>query len=314
MRILVYGAGAVGQAVGCMLAADGHEVDLIVRERFIGPIRERGLAVSGLFGEYSVSAGNIGAYASVDDISGNIYDFSLITTKSYDTETAVDDLARIPGSGIVVSMQNGCGNLERVVSRFGEERSLGARVITGFEIESPGRIRITVTADAIHIGGPRENEIPDLAIRLAGAINTSGLPCESTSHIQRDLFAKLLYNCALNPLGAALGVHYGALGDDAGARSIMDAVIGEVFAVIEATGGKTHWNNAAAYREFFYREQIPATYNHRSSMLQDLDRGKRTEVDALTGYVSVKGREYGVPTQVCDTLTEIIRFRERHVG
>ena len=312
MNILIFGAGAVGQAAGCMLAADGQSVDLITRERFVKALRIKGLAVTGIFGGYSIEPDNIGLYPCIEHVVDNKYDYALITTKSYDTETAVTELKKIRTQEFTtVSMQNGCGNLEIVVEHFREARSLGARVITGFEIEHPGLIRITVTADDIHIGGFSEGTIPGSAPPLADAINNAGLPCVVTPFIKRDLFAKLLYNCALNPLGAALGVHYGALGDDPGACKIMNRIICEVFAVIEAMEAKTHWDSAEEYQAFFYEQQIPATYHHRPSMLQDLEMRKRTEVEALTGYVSFQGRKYNVPTPVCDTLSDIIRFKER---
>ena len=313
MKILVFGAGAVGQAVGCILSAAGHSVDMITRERYLQVLRAEGLAVTGIFGDFRANPGHTGFYASVDDIRDNVYDYCLITTKSYDTETAIDELRKLRRQDfIAVSMQNGCGNFEKLIERFGGERSLAARVITGFEIERPGHVVITVSADAIHIGGCVEGEVTETAGRLASALNDAGLPAESTPYIRRDLFAKLLYNSALNPLGAALGVHYGALGDHTDTRTIMSAVIREVFAVIEASGGKTQWATAGEYDSFFYGRQIPATYNHRSSMLQDLERGKPTEIDALTGYVSELGRLHDVPTPVCDTLTGLIRFTERN--
>jgi len=313
LRLLIFGAGAVGQAIGCLLAADGHKVDMIVRERYVGPLREGGITVEGIFGGYRAEPGSFGAFSTIEPVVETKYDYALVTTKSYDTRTAADTLMKLNDrSFTVVSLQNGCGNLEQLLEAFGEDRVLGGRVITGFEIPEPGSVRITVTADDIHIGGSVEGTIPDTARRIAEAIDTSGLPCRATGYIHRDLFAKLLYNCALNPLGAVLGVHYGALGDDAGARSIMNAVIDEVFAVIGSMGARTHWETADEYRAFFYDRQIPATYDHRSSMLQDLERGKRTEVDALTGYVSGQGRRLGVPTPVCDTLTGIVRFKERN--
>ena len=313
MRILVFGAGAVGQTVGCLLSAAGHNVDMIVRERFLPVLRSEGLTVTGIFGDFRADPVHTGFYATVDYIHDNSYDYGLITTKSYDTETAIEELHKLRRQDfIAVSMQNGCGNLEKLIERFGVKRSLAARVITGFEIERPGRVVVTVSADAVHIGGHSEGEVPETAGRLAAALNEAGLPAESTPYIRRDLFAKLLYNSALNPLGAALGVHYGALGDDPDTRTIMSAVIREVFAVIEASGGRTPWNKYEEYESFFYENQIPATYNHRSSMLQDLEMGKSTEIDALTGYVSELGRLHDVPTPVCDTLTGLIRFMERN--
>jgi 2-dehydropantoate 2-reductase len=75
-------------------------------------------------------------------------------------------------------------------------------------------------------------------------------------------------------------------------------------------GASTHWISAAAYRLFFYENQLPATAHHRSSMLQDIEQGKQTEIDALTGYVSQEGRRLGLATPVCNTLSAVIRFME----
>ncbi len=312
MRILVFGAGALGQAVGGLLAADGHQVDMVLRKRHRMAIAGEGLSVTGIFGDFRVPPKRLGLFESIESLREKQYDFALVTVKSYDTGSAVISLRILADQSFTaVSMQNGCGNLEILLDAFGAERTLAARVITGFEIERPGVVRITVSADAVHIGGPVEGEIPESAIRLAGAVNHSGLPCEPTPFINRDLLAKLLYNSALNPLGAILGVHYGALGDDPDARTIMSRIISEVFAVIRAGGVRTHWDTPEEYTDFFLSKQVPATYHHRSSMLQDLEAGKQTEVESLTGYVSARGRMLGVPTPVCDTLSSLVRFRER---
>ena len=213
-----------------MLGADGHDVDMIVRERFISPLRSNGLSVTGIFGDYSTTPDKIGVFADIKNVVKKTYDFALITTKSFDTLSAVTELEKIRAQVFtVVTMQNGCGNLEMAVERFGDKRSLGARVITGFEIVKPGLIRITVTADDIHIGGFTENNIPDNAKILAGAINASGLPCIATPFIKRDLFAKLLYNCALNPLGAALGDDLDRLAGELVAQKFSVAIPSTVF-------------------------------------------------------------------------------------
>lgn len=310
MNFLVYGAGALGQTFGCMLAAAGHKVDLLLRERFVEQIQVGGLRVSGILGEYAAAPGDMTLQTSIEQASGS-YDYVLVTTKSYDTPTAVQEIASLGDrASSVVTMQSGCGNLERLEAGIGPEKSLGARVITGFEILSPGNIEITVSADAIHIGGVNRGGA-DSARTLARLFSEAGHPAEAVADIHRSLFSKLLYNCTLSPLGAILGVHYGALAEKEETRKIMDAVIEEVFSVLKANRGRTFWNSAEEYRQFFYTSLIPATYNHRSSMLQDIENGKPTEVEALIGYVSSKGRFLDVSTPTCDLLADLVRFKEQ---
>ncbi len=312
MRFLIYGAGALGQAIGCMLAADGHRVDLLLRPRFVDALKTSGLEVTGIFGEYRAAANQLGLLASLKGRNGGEYDAVLLTTKTYDTDRAITEIAGMRDCYCpVASLQNGCGNLEKLGERLGRERALAGRVITGFEIERPGSVRITVSADAVHIGGCVRGAIPGAAKRLAEALAHAGLPSIAVDDVYQSLFAKLLYNCALNPLGAVLGVHYGALADSVETRMIMDQVIEETFAVIAAMGGTTPWPNAAAYQKVFYGQLVPATFNHRASMLQDLENNKPTEVEAMVGYVAAQGRKYGVGTPCCDLLASLVRFKEQ---
>ena len=239
------------------------------------------------------------------------YDYVLLTTKAYDTAAAISDIATLgKRTACIVSMQNGCGNVEQVGACFGPDRTLGARVITGFAILRPGLINITVSADAIHVGGSVRGTMPDSAIRLADFITRAGHPALAVADIHQSLFAKLLYNCALNPLGAILGVHYGALAERQETQQLMNKVIDETFAVITALGGNTPWPDADSYKQVFYQTLVPATFNHRASMLQDLEHGKPTEVDALVGYVSNQGKRYELPTPTCDLLTALVKFKE----
>jgi 2-dehydropantoate 2-reductase len=147
---------------------------------------------------------------------------------------------------------------------------------------------ITVSADAVHVGGCVRGVIPAASKRLADALAHAGLPSIAVADVYQSLFAKLLYNCALNPLGAVLGVHYGALAENNETWIIMDRVIEETFAVIATMGGTTPWPDAAAFRREFYGQLVPANYNHRPSMLQDLEHHKPTEVDAMVGYVAAR--------------------------
>jgi 2-dehydropantoate 2-reductase len=121
----------------------------------------------------------------------------------------------------------------------------------------------------------------------------------------------MLYNLPLNALGAILRLPYGALADRADSRSIMDEVIEEGFAIARAESMDLLWRNAADCRDHFYRTLLPPTALHRSSMLQDLERGRRTEIDAINGYVCRRGRALGIPTPRNDVLTGIVRATER---
>ncbi len=311
MRVLIYGAGALGQALGCMLAAAGNEVTLVIRERFRQALEERGLRVDGIFGSYQAEPSRLKLTTSITGLDGSLFSAVMITTKSYDTAGAVSDISALKNCTCpVVSMQNGCGNVEQLLDAFGPERSFGARVITGFEIISPGRVSITVSADDIHIGSGVSGSIPAPGTLLARTISDAGLPCIAVEDIHLSLFAKLLYNCALNPLGAILGVPYGALAEQQDTRAIMNSVIAETFSVIGAMGRKLVWKDAEAYKRHFYQTLIPATREHRSSMLQDLEQGKPTEVEALVGYVSKNGRHHRIETPSCDLLARMIRFKE----
>jgi 2-dehydropantoate 2-reductase len=275
-------------------------------------IAEKGLKVTGIFGDFSADAKQLRLMTNIRSQPEKNYDAALITTKSYDTAGAVAALAALKGfDGPVVSMQNGCGNVEQLEARFGKKRTFAARVITGFEITSPGIIRITVSADDVHVGSCIRGTIPQFAHTLAEAINHASLPCIAVADIYQDLFAKLLYNCALNPLGAVLSVHYGALGDNPETRTIMNRVIDETFAVIHGLGGSTPWPDGESYRKIFYDVLLPATYNHRPSMLQDLEQGKPTEVEALVGYVAHEGQRLGIPSPTCNLLAGLVRFKEK---
>lgn len=310
MNFLLYGAGALGQALGGLLAAKGHQVDLLLRDRFIGPIKRNGLHICGIFGEISVPSSSFGVITTLTQANKN-YNYVLITTKTYNTLEAGENITSLGDrANNIVSLQNGCGNLELLQTIFPKEKVIGGRVITGFEILKPGVIEITVSADAIHVGSATPATLPDNVIELAKIIDGTGHPCTPVSDIYQSLFSKLLYNCTLNPLGALLGVHYGILGDNIETQAIMNSTMEETFKVIQKLGSTI--DSLSSYKDLFYNTLLPITYYHRPSMLQDLENNKPTEVDALVGYVSKQGKTLNIPTPTCDMLTALIKFKENN--
>ncbi len=309
-RVLVAGAGALGSVYGCFLRAAGHAVTLLGRAAHLDAIATSGLHLEGLWGEHQA-----GGFTLITDATQArpSFDAILVAAKAYDTETVGKAVAPLLApAGVMISLQNGLGNVEILAQQVGWERVLAGRVIFGAEIVAPGRVRVTVYADPVLIGvwgapfPPLDAAAHCWAERLAAA----GIPAAYCADIRAALWGKILYNAALNPLSALLGVSYGVLSAEANTRAIMDAVFDEVYAVAAGEGVTLSWPSAAAYRAEFYGRLIPATFDHRSSMLQDLERGRRTEIDAINGEVWRRGAVGGIPTPVNELLTRLVRTRQ----
>ncbi len=288
MTVLVYGAGAVGLGLASCLLRAGVRVDLVGRKATVRALRRYGLLRTGIFGSFHADSSQFGAFGSMDELCPQEYDCVLVCVKSFASEEAADDIAAheavLPGSPVIVLCQNGWGNAQIFTSRFAEHQVFNARVITGFERPEPHTVVVTVHADAIHIGSLFHADI-SLVEALCNGIETGGIPCRTTEEIAKDLWAKMLYNCALNPLGAILDCPYGVLADNASTRWLMDRIVRETFAVMEAGGYQTHYRDPEAFLDAFYSRLVPDTAGHRSSTLQDIRAGRQTEIDALNGAV-----------------------------
>ena len=309
--ILVAGAGAIGSVVGGLLAAAGWPVTLLGRRAHLDAVRARGLAIDGLFGTHRVQG-----LACATDPSAlrGPYAAVFLTVKAWDTARVAAAVAsHLAPDGFLVSLQNGLGNVESAARVVGTGRVLGGRVIFGAELVEPGRVRVTVFADPVLVGSPdsADGAQRSAAAAWATALAAAGIPAEPTDALAAELWGKVLYNAALNPLGALLGVPYGELAAHADTRAIMDTVIEEAFAVARAEGIRLRWADPIAYREAFYGRLVPVTADHRSSMLQDMERGRPTEIDAINGEVAARGARRGVPAPVNATLTRLIRTRSR---
>jgi 2-dehydropantoate 2-reductase len=311
MRVLIAGAGALGSVFGGFLRRAGLEVTLLGRAAHLDAIARRGLQIDGIWGSHQV--GGLAVATDAGALRGP-FDAILVTVKSYDTPAVAEATAPLLASdGVAISLQNGLGNVETLEATFGPERTLGARVIFGAAIGAPGHVRITVFADPTAVGAlvpTRHPRRQAAAQRWAEIIDRAGVPAVVTDRLAALLWAKVFYNAALNPLGALLGVHYGALPEHPESRALMDQVIEEAFAVARAEQVALAWASPDEYRQEFYGRLVPATYDHRSSMLQDLERGRRTEIDAINGAVWRRGAARDVETPVNATLTRLVHTVE----
>jgi 2-dehydropantoate 2-reductase len=313
--ILIAGAGAIGSIVGGMLHDAGHDVTLLGRRNHMEAIAHSGLKISGLLGKRTVAGMKV-AHDSAQ-LRGR-FGLILCAVKSYDTDSIAAALAdRLTDYGLIVSMQNGLGNIESLIERFGCRRVLGARVIFGAEMPSTGSAHVTVFAQPVAIGPApslHRDDSPALATRaraIAAMIDAAGVPTVGVEDIMPVIWSKLLYNAALNPLGAILRLHYGALAADPDVRAIMNRAIDEAFAVARALGVALPFSSADDYRKIFYEQLIPPTFDHRPTMLHDLHVRGRTEIGALNGRIVELADRFGLDAETNRMLTRLVRAAER---
>jgi 2-dehydropantoate 2-reductase len=313
---LIYGAGAIGSVLGGFLQKTGRAVTYIGRGEHFRSFSEKGLRISGIWGEHFIPAKETQISSQTPATSAAKKQFSIILlcVKAKDTYAAtIEAKPLLKEDGIMVSMQNGLNNWETIAHLVGEDRTVGARVIFGAEILEPGHANVTVNADDVLLGEPFQAVNRSLLGALVEDLNHSGIPCRIVSKegIWAAIWGKVLYNCSLNPLGALLEVAYGDLGENAETRGIIKFIIEEIFQVMRAKGVKVPYHDADEYYHYLLEKQLPPTVGHRASMLQDILLGRQTEIDALNGAISSYGRDCGICTPYNDLLTALIKFKEK---
>lgn len=227
-------------------------------------------------------------------------DLLVVLVKAYATKEAVRWAAGAVGPATVaLTLQNGLGNAEALAEVVGPERVLAGTTAQGATWLSPGRVR--------HAGRGPTYIAPwapggaDPA-PVAGLLGQAGIPTEAVPDPQPMLWGKLAVNCGINPLTALLRVPNGELLNRPGARRLMEAAAREAGAVAAAAGVALPADPVERVLAV-----AAATAANRSSMLQDVERGRRTEIDAINGAVALRGRRLGVPVPVNETLAELVR-------
>jgi len=294
VRVVVMGAGAVGSMVGGRLARD-HDVTLVGRAPHVDAVDTQGLELTGH------TERTVRVDATTDPAELDPADVVLVTTKAYDTEQAVREaLPVVDEHTYVVSLQNGLGNLEAIARHVDPSRVVGATTSHGCLFHGPGRVEHTGVGDAV-LGPP---EPPDLPAHheLAEALTEAGIETEVVADVRPRLWAKVAVNAAINPLTAVTGLPNGALLEVDQLEDLLEAVAREAEAVARETGvddPEGAWVDRA-------RTVAKRTARNRSSMLQDVERGKRTEIDAICGALAEAADEAGVEAPRCRTLHALV--------
>jgi 2-dehydropantoate 2-reductase len=304
-RIAVMGAGALGCYFGGMFARAGAPVTLIGRAQHVEAMARAGLSFDSIHFRERIPVSATTDAAAVRDA-----EIVLLCVKTVDTEEAAKSLAPYLRRGaVLVSLQNGVDNVERIRSATGIE-AIPASVYVAAEMTGPGCVKHTARGDLV-IGDlsdlhgsdePRRQQLE----RLATLFGRAGISCTISENIAGELWTKLIMNCAYNAISALSRSRYGRMVQSPWTRELMRQVIEEVVAVGRAAGVRFPEVNLVE-AGLKLAETMP---NAISSTAQDLARGKRTEIDSLNGYVARRGAELGVATPVNQTLHALVKLLE----
>lgn len=293
MHFLVIGAGAMGCLFAARLQREGFPVALYEKSRERAQrIRDKGIRVQD-------PAGNFGAKVPV--LSGQAPDppdAVLLCVKSYDTEEAAGTIASWLGEHtVVLTLQNGLGNLDILERVFGKERVLGGVTSEGATVLDHGSIRHAGKGET-SIGPPGEG-----AEKIVSALRQAGFNCRAVSNVEQLIWGKLIVNAGINALAAVTRLKNGRLPENAEIRVVMEAAVKEAVAVAQAK------QIALPYADPMGRvlEVCIATADNVASMLQDVLNRKRTEIDFINGAIVREGEALGIPTPVNFVLASLVK-------
>lgn len=307
MHVAVLGPGALGCLFAAHLADAGVDASVTLVGRpgdHLAALRERGLRFTGLDG----GTRTLDVAATADPAEAAPADVVLLTVKSYATADALADAVPLLDGAAVCTFQNGLGNAERVAEFVPEGDVLAGTTTHGATREGPGHVRHAGRGDTV-VGryfGPTDERARDLADRLTDA----GIETSVTGDPRDAVWRKVLVNLGINAQTALARVENGALLDAAVGERLLERAVREGVAVARAEGRDLDGERAVERARRVARE----TASNRSSMRQDVESHRKTEVEALYGEVAERGLDWGVETPVVSTLADLVRLAETGYG
>jgi 2-dehydropantoate 2-reductase len=295
MKFLIFGAGAMGSLIGGLLSTR-HDVTLVARKPHVDAIRTNGLSIRG---RTQLTARPRAVERAEEAVAPEVV---VITVKSYDTEDALQHLRPFWRSATFLSLQNGLGNVEKLAA--GAQHVLGGVTYQGVTFVGPGVVNHAGVGDTIL--GPYVGASLAAAHGIAHALVESGLATTVTGDVEPVLWTKAVVNACFNPLTGLLRVRSGAVAKSDHLMECCRMIVEEAAQVARACGTPI---DVDALMERV-RAVSHATAENRSSMLQDLERGRRTEIDAINGWISRLGAERRIPTPVNRALTVLVKAAE----
>lgn len=300
MKVCIVGAGALGCAIGGVLAEFGSDVSLINRNvAHVEAINRAGLILREDGEDRTVQISAATDYSRV-----GIVDLVIVLVKSFHTRQAIESARVIIGEHtLVLSLQNGLGHEDIIAEIAGRQRVLAGKTYVGGTLLAPGHVMVGTAGKETFIG-ELDGVVSERAKRIADEFNRAGLVTIVSSNIVGMMWDKLLVNVATGALSGITHLPYGELYRVPQVEDCALAAVAEAMAVAKASGVTLTMRDP---REAWLKagEGLPPEF--KASMLQSLEKGSMTEIDFINGAVVRNGKAYGVPTPVNGALVASVK-------
>ena len=311
-RVSIVGGGSVGLCLAANFAIADAKVSLFVRKASLASLEGQPVIVSGMLGEHRTDPGQItfcDAAAPSDEVLTS--DMLVLTTKAYDVATALEPFASAPSCPPVLLLQNGMGSAEIARKILGEKVPVfSSAMMIGMERKSPNSVHIAAQASPIQCG-PLLGDDPAPLQRLIDCAEQGFVPMTVDPNIRETIAFKLLFNCCMNPTGAITGQTYGELLADPNSRALIVDLADEALAAFAAAFDYHPATSGQHYVDDILTPiVVPRGEGHRSSMLQDLQSGRKTEIDFLNGAIIDLSEQNGLDAVRHKMLTQLIKASE----
>ncbi|MBL6935662.1 MAG: 2-dehydropantoate 2-reductase [Alphaproteobacteria bacterium] len=305
MKIVVFGAGGVGGYFGARLAAGGQDVTFIARGAHLKAMNENGLKLESPLGDLHLA--QVSATDNVADALKNGADVVMVCVKLWDMEAAGESLAPVlPPDTIVIPFENGVDGPEQLAAILGEDRVMGGTAHISARIAEPGVISHNGKLDKIFFGeigaGDMSGGKSARGKAFAATCEAAGVAARLSGNIERVMWEKFIFLVAFSGMTALRRQPIGPLRDNPQDWDMFLAAMGEAAALATARGVTFREDPVAAWLPRM--EAMPDSY--QASMLEDLEHGRRLELNWLSGAVVRLGAEMGVDTPANSAIVEAL--------
>lgn len=301
MKIVIVGPGAMGCLLAAFLCKSDAEIWFLDKDKErVTKINQQGIILEGISGNWQAKV-----KVSVDPKEIDKADLVIISVKSYDTKEAIMSARPLIGDNTaVLTLQNGIGNIEIIGEVVGSERVIGGVTNHGATLLEAGHIRHAGRGETVI--GRIDGKIPVEMRSIREMFNRVGLETRISRDIKGLLWSKLIINVGINALTAVTRLNNGRLIEFEGTRKILREAVTEATKIAKRKRIKLIYDDPLAKVEAV----CEATATNVSSMLQDVLRKKRTEIDFINGVIVRQAQELGIPVPVNSLLVDLVKTIE----